>query len=66
MSDNFKEINGRKIPIIPPLPEDYPIVPQEANPIVAICGECGLELRQVMGYVCGHPRCPTGLGGVQC
>lgn len=30
------------------------------------CGECGLVLEGVMGYVCNHVPCPTGLGGPIC
>lgn len=36
------------------------------NGVVGHCPKCGLELRQVMGYVCSVPMCPTGLGGVYC
>lgn len=53
----------KKIPVIPPLPKEPPCDP---NPTVAVCGECGLELKGVMGYYCSHPRCPTGLGGPTC
>jgi len=60
-----KEIDG--IPVILPLPEDdyKPIVPDpcDPNPIVAICGQCGLRISRVMGYVCPHNRCPCGFGG---
>lgn len=27
------------------------------------CAKCGLTLDRVMGYVCPHMGCPTGLGG---
>ena len=58
------ECDQRGIPIIPQVPEDVnPLRPVDPNPIVAVCGECGLDLRQVMGYCCGNARCPTGLGG---
>ena len=53
---------SRQIPVIPPLPPEDP-GPHDPNPVVAICGQCGLQIHQVMGYVCTHPRCPTGLGG---
>lgn len=43
-----------KIPVIPSKPE--PSI--DPNPVVAICGECGIEVRQVMGYVCYNSRCP--------
>ena len=54
-----------EIPIIPKLPPADP-GPYDPNPVVAICGECGLRIQRVMGYVCQHPRCPTGLGGATC
>lgn len=56
----------RKIPVIPKLPYSPYDVPPLPSDTIAICGECGLELKQVMGYVCVHPRCPTGLGGPTC
>lgn len=43
-----------------PLP--LPIEPVENNK----CPKCGIELHQVMGYVCGQPDCPTGLGTPWC
>ncbi len=53
------------VPVIPRLPEwHYP--PTDPNPVVSVCGECGLCIRRVMGYVCGNPRCPTGLGPILC
>lgn len=48
------------IPVIPPLP-NYP-----GRDTVAICGECGLELKPIMMYCCPKPNCPCGLGGVMC
>jgi len=49
------------IPVIPPLPEGETNTPkpEEPNPVVAICGECRLEIRQVMHYSCQNPRCPV-------
>lgn len=54
----------KNIPIIPPLPKDVDPCksPQDPNPVVAICGECGLYLYKVMSYYCSNPRCPCGLG----
>lgn len=49
------------VPVIPPLPPDYR--PVDPNPVVAICGECGLHVHAVMWYCCPNARCPTGLGG---
>lgn len=47
----------KNIPIIPKLPDDHPR-PHPDEPW-AICGECGMELRGVMGYVCPNSRCPV-------
>lgn len=54
------------VPVIEPI--DPPTVDQKPdhNPVVGICGKCGLELRMVMGYYCPHNHCPTGLGGTHC
>lgn len=52
------------VPVIPPLPE-IP-TPTTPNDVVAICGQCGIGIYRVMGYVCQHSRCPTGLGGLVC
>lgn len=48
------------VPVIPPLPKEveYPKV-IEPNPVVAVCGECGMKIHQVMGYCCGNNRCPV-------
>jgi hypothetical protein len=50
------EYNPEGLPIIPKLPE-WPKRP--ADGAVAICGECGMRILQVMGYVCSRPRCPV-------
>lgn len=45
----------------------YPMSPMPRNDgVIAICGECGLELQRVMGYCCPRANCPTGLGGATC
>ncbi len=49
------------VPLI--LPIDPLPKPHETNPTVAICGACGLHLKQVMCYLCSNANCPTGLGG---
>ncbi|WP_318833647.1 hypothetical protein [Burkholderia cepacia] len=43
----------------------HPTVPPTV-PDMSKCGKCGLVLSPVMGYVCQHPDCPCGLGGVFC
>lgn len=44
------------VPIIPPSP---PEKPQELNPVIARCGQCGLEICRVMMYCCPDPNCPV-------
>lgn len=51
-----KKAKDLNVPIIPPL-EQTPSAPTY-NPTVAICGACGIELKQVMGYVCPRNDCP--------
>ena len=51
-----KTVDGREVPVIPPLPLIEPN--PEPNPVVAVCGECDMEIRRVMGFVCGRARCP--------
>lgn len=50
------------VPVVAPLPIGKN--PQSPNPIMAICGKCGIELHRVMGYVCQHGDCPTGLASI--
>lgn len=49
--------DGRDHPVIPPLPHEEPNL--DPNPIVSICGECGLEIRKIMMYSCQNSRCPV-------
>lgn len=59
----------KDIPVIPKIPDEIKKLregPQDPNPVVAICGECGLKIYAVMGYVCSNRHCPTGLGGPTC
>lgn len=46
------------VPVIPKLPE-YTQKPYDPNPVVAICGECGREIRKIEGYSCLEARCPV-------
>jgi len=57
------ERDKRGIPIIPPLPKDQP-PPGDPNPVVSVCGECGIDIYSIMHYYCSNPRCPCGLGGI--
>jgi hypothetical protein len=52
--DKAKELG---VPMIPPLPETKPQTDPN-NPIIAICGKCGLELKKIMHYVCPDLNCP--------
>ena len=55
------------VPVIPPIkpnPINDPDKPWDPNPTVSICGECGLEIKRVMGYACGNTNCPCGLGPI--
>lgn len=54
------------VPIIKPYPKHIKERSVDPNPVVAVCGECGLEVHRVMGYVCTHAHCPCGLGPVMC
>lgn len=51
-------------------PYDDPWKPISPTPIEPVrnnsCPKCGIELHKVMGYVCGQPDCPTGLGTPWC
>ena len=47
--------NPDNLPVIPPLPT---VPPRPADGAVAICGQCGLRLLPVMGYVCFSTNCP--------
>lgn len=70
MSDNANDpMNDNKtpkqvadelgVPLIPPV-SDKPWKPEdiEPNPVVAVCGQCGLKIHKTMGYNCPHPKCP--------
>ena len=42
------------VPIVQPLPK----IPSDPNPVVAICGECEIELNLIMGFSCNKNNCP--------
>lgn len=44
-----------KVPIIPPRRKNPS---REPNPVIAICGECGVMIRQLMYFSCGRSCCP--------
>lgn len=49
---------------VPLIPKTIPIKTMPSNPhgAIGVCGQCGIELHRVMGYVCPQSNCPTGLG----
>lgn len=53
-------MTNSNVPVIPPLtPEQKERRNNpDPNPVVAKCGECGLEIRQTMCYSCQNPNCP--------
>lgn len=45
----------------------FPYIPGTTHqPGPSNCLKCGIKLEGVMGYVCSHGDCPTGLGGAKC
>lgn len=57
MSDT-KWPNPDNLPVLGPL-KPAPTMP--ADGAVAICGQCGLRILRVMGYVCYNSNCPIQL-----
>lgn len=61
MSDTYRDKAERLgVPLIEKLSEPG-VGGGDPNPITAICGQCGLEIRAVMFYSCGQYRCPVFL-----
>lgn len=46
------------VPVIPRLPPDRQL---EINRAIAVCGECGMVIRENSSYSCGNMRCPVQL-----
>lgn len=46
------------VPVIPKLPPDRK---WDTNPAIAVCGECGMVIRENSSYSCGNMRCPVQL-----
>lgn len=53
-ADRARELGVPLVPRRPPT--DTPLDP---NPVISVCGECGLEVRRVMYYSCPNTRCPV-------
>ncbi len=58
----LEEQKDQQNQVVPPFIDPIPFTPIVPHPVISKCGKCGLELSQVMGYVCSEPECPTGLG----
>lgn len=43
-------------------PCEAPKIPATPNPVVGVCGKCGLVLHHMINYSCPHTSCPCGLG----
>lgn len=68
MINEFNETPAEKakrigVPLIPKKITINP-APGNQNGAIGVCGECGIELHRVMGYVCQKTNCPTGLGSI--
>ena len=50
----FEKNLPKSNPIPLPMPT-YPMIPETH------CSVCGMKFDGPMGYVCYHPRCPTGI-----
>jgi hypothetical protein len=60
MKNYQKEANDLGVPLIPAIDKKF----HDSSPVIAICGECGMHIYHVMGYVCNNTRCPTSLSRV--
>lgn len=56
--ERVKRLGVPVIPVLPPQAER----PFDPNPVVAVCGQCGIDLHTAMWYVCQQASCPAGLG----
>lgn len=56
--EKVKRLGVPLIPTIKPYPKN--------DDVVAVCGKCGIELRNVMCYSCPNADCPTGMGPFTC
>lgn len=64
--DNMTPEQKAKYYGVPLVPRRMPEPLNPSHGVVAICGECGLEMRATMGYVCPNMKCPTGMGPITC
>ena len=54
-ASDVKAVVEDDLPVFTPIPR----MPPGSNEPVAKCGECGMLLCQVMGYVCPRSNCPV-------
>lgn len=45
---------------VPVIPKKIPIPIHDSNPVIAVCGECGHELRSMDYRSCPKSQCPIG------
>lgn len=63
--DNFARQSAERkaedlgVPLLRPKPK-LPVV--DSNPVVAICGACGIEVRKIMSIACRRADCPLSNG----
>lgn len=59
MFNETPEEKARRIgvPVIPKIKPFRDVFPSPHKP-AAVCGECGMEMMSVMGYVCPRGNCP--------
>jgi len=65
IEERLKKLEQERQQIPMPLPVPFPDPPQYP-PQKPQCSKCGLQLHDVMGYVCPRTDCPTGLGPTLC
>jgi len=46
------------LPVVPDSAKDWRQLDVPTNPVVAVCGDCKVELRRLMWFYCDKPACP--------
>lgn len=47
------------VPVLPARPVERPA---EENPVVAVCGACGIDIHKIMWMACNKAGCPLSSG----